>query len=49
MSLNVVALVTDPRGRVRFLVSQFPNEVSIGITVEGALLRIKFGDAEPCG
>ena len=40
ISLNAVAQVTDPRGNRRHLVTTFPSDVSFGITIEGALLRL---------
>lgn len=40
LSLVAVAKVPDPRGNVRYLLSRMQDTVSIGITVEGALLKI---------
>ena len=40
MTLGGVVQVKDPKGRLRFLLSTFRNTVSIGITIEGALLKL---------
>jgi hypothetical protein len=40
LSLVAVTKVPDPRGKVRHLLSRMQDQVSVGITVEGSLLKI---------
>ncbi|MEX2285795.1 MAG: PPC domain-containing protein [Planctomycetaceae bacterium] len=40
MSMVAVTRVPDPRGNVRYLLSKMSGDTSVGITVEGGLLKI---------